>query len=189
VLRGAKVPWGTIASAVADSFQVRVDASAEILRQLTDWGAHLTRNAVLVWAPAIIRPVRCSEAGCEAVSLVRCDACRGFHCLAHARISYQARAICEACVEKAAGIPRPAAPTKGLSHEEKRRKAFRTLGLTSSATFVEATAAYKKLVVRYHPDKAGTEKKRAEFTMKLKALNEAFAVVREHFDGQRKKAA
>src|SRR3989344_5312023 len=63
---------------------------------------------------------------------------------------------------------------------------YTLLGVAKSANKDEIKKAYKKLALKYHPDRAPEEKKR-EYEEKFKEINEAAAVLgddkkRQHYD-------
>lgn len=125
------VPWGTVANAMADGLGARSEAAEEIVRQLTEWGAHLTGNALAKWTVAVAMPVGCDSPDvssgrprpCESHAVVRCDVCGRPCCLAHARIDFMGDAICEVCIGEAKARKR-AAPNETYSrpHGERREK-------------------------------------------------------------------
>ena len=172
---GAKVPWGTIASAVAKEVGTSMSATTEVVEQLKTWGTFLSRNALSKWTSALVRPVACehTRSKCNATGVVTCQACGRRCCLAHVRVSYQADGICETCVA-----------TLVKTGADPLSDAFRALGLDPNVGIIgwaEVKRAYRKLVVKHNADVPQGAKKRAENTKRMQALNAAFAALREHF--------
>lgn len=204
LFRGGKVPWGTIASVVAQNLTDRAGASHEIVEQLKTWGSFLSKNALAKWSVAVLQPVRCgiheADTQCDSVSVAVCS-CGTPCCLAHAYVSYEADAICFACADLVSGraAAREARQRREAEAEASRREraksraeevlrrkaigdAFDVLGLPPNAPFEEVKRHYKKLVVEYSADTPQTERSRARNTRKLQRINDAFAVLRTHFE-------
>ncbi len=98
-----------------------------------------------------------------------------------------AEAICFECVVAAArarGRPQPSQP-----HQEQRQApppqrpgpkreeieaALKTIGLDTTATWEEVESAYKKLLVRYHPDRKRTEVGKEKAEAKFKKVRSAY---------------
>ena len=57
--------------------------------------------------------------------------------------------------------------------------ALRILGLGGNWTSAKAVASFRKLVMKYHPDRAKTDKKRAEWTRIMQAVNVAVSRLRD----------
>ena len=67
------------------------------------------------------------------------------------------------------------------SKSNKKRDFYEILGLQKSATQQEIKAAYRRLALKWHPDKNNNSKESNEF---FKILSEAYSVL---FDPQRRK--
>ena len=67
-----------------------------------------------------------------------------------------------------------------------REEAYKIFGLTSSATDEEIKRVYKKMALRYHPDKNGDSD---ESKKKFQDINEAFRVIMTHESGDQKTGA
>ncbi len=59
--------------------------------------------------------------------------------------------------------------------------ALQVLGLTPTATWTQAKAAHRKLMVTYHPDKQRTTAKKAQAEVKAKEVSAAFEVLKRAF--------
>ena len=59
--------------------------------------------------------------------------------------------------------------------------AYRTLGISPEATDSEVKSAFKRLAVRYHPDKYATESQDVQHAAeeKFKQVNEAYQRIRK----------
>ena len=103
------IPWGTVASVMADNLGADSVAAQEIIEQLKEWGAHLTRNALSKWTVSMMTPTPCDSPdvssgrplACASFAVVKCDVCGRPCCLAHSRVDYMGDAICEVCIGEA----------------------------------------------------------------------------------------
>ncbi len=118
---------------------------------------------------------------CKLPAIGACVVCSGSCCLDHALVKSDGTVICLACVEAAkiqykrsGGRPGPVESPE--DKEELRRKYQKRLGLDPAKKYSEEEikSAYKKLVVKFHPDKAKDDAQREKFTGKSKELNEAY---------------
>ena len=190
-----KFPWGAVASVFAEEIHGRAGAAADILSQLREWGSHLSTNALVAWAPNLIRMAPCESPDvstgkprrCRSTALVECDICGRPCCLAHARIDYFAGGMCEVCV----GVAKSAARREGTRYEAPRPRkasepdvaeALRALKLRPGATWDDVRARYKRLVVKHNADRPQSQKSRDKNTAELKKINGAFEVLRKHFE-------
>jgi hypothetical protein len=118
---------------------------------------------------------------CKLPAVGACVVCSDSCCLDHALVKSDGTVICMACVN-AAKISYKRSPGERGSVEspedkaELQKKYQKRLGLEPSEKYTkeEIKAAYKKLAVKYHPDKAKTDEQREKFTKKSKELNEAY---------------
>ena len=190
-----QVPWATFGEVLSQQLDQRMDATREIVDQLKEWGTHLTSNALRKWSVSLIDPHDCQVphvgaderlSKCTAKGVVLCDCCGRWSCLAHCRVDWQADGLCAVCVGEAKAHVRN---SRADWEEQKRARAqrsvgqsFRTLKLKPSATFMEVKRQYKALVRQYNADQPQSDKQRERNTTRLKKINEAFEVLREHFE-------
>jgi len=200
-----EVPWASFASVVAEQLDSRSAAAEEIVEQLKNWGALLTKNALSKWMAAVAVPTACESPDvstgrpkpCRRHAVVPCDVCGRQCCLAHARVDYMGDAICEVCIGKAKAQFRAAGgvPPREEARQEARRNperrdevaiahALKTLKLPKTATWVAIKAQYRKLAVKHNADRPQTEAQRLKNTERLKQIHAAYAVLREHYEKQ-----
>jgi len=172
------IPWAAIASVVAENVGVRVEATKEIVAQLQMWGSFLSKHAIANWSSSLLSPIACEVPGsrCPSTAVVRCQGCGKRCCLAHVRLSFLAEGICEACIEEKMGIARP------VREGDRLQAALRVMGLHSNASWSEVKSRYRKLAVKHNADVPQSREERAENTKRLKAINAAYAVLRDHFE-------
>jgi DnaJ like chaperone protein len=72
-----------------------------------------------------------------------------------------------------------------LTHEIEH--AYRTLGVSPSASIEEVTRAYRVLIVRHHPDRqiSAGQAARDAATLRAQEINEAYRIVKEHRGNRR----
>lgn len=117
----ANIPWGTVASVMAENMGADSVAAEEVIEQLKEWGAHLTKNALAKWTVSVMAPTPCDSPdvssghpkACASFAVVKCDVCQRPCCLAHARVDYMGDAICEVCIGDAKRMRRAAAWADG----------------------------------------------------------------------------
>ena len=123
---------------------------------------------------------------CTATGVVRCDCCGRWSCLAQCRVDWQADGLCAVCVGEAKAHVRNSRASWEEQKEKRKQRsvggAFRTLKLKPSATLVEVKRQYKTLVRQYNADMPQSDKQRARNTTRLQKINEAFEVLKEHFE-------
>jgi hypothetical protein len=189
------VPWATFGEVISQHLDQRVDATREIVDQLKQWGAHLTSHALSKWSIALVDPHDCQVphigpeghiTKCQATALLCCDICSRWSCLAHCRTDWMADGICAVCIGDAKARHR-SAQSEWEEQKAKRKQrnigaAFRTLKLKPSATLTEVKRQYKTLVRQYNADMPQSDKQRARNTTRLQKINEAFEVLKEHFE-------
>jgi hypothetical protein len=142
---------------------------------------------------------------CPSFAVVRCDVCSRPCCLAHARVDYLGDAICEVCIGEAKarrrasswvdGPPPYARPHAG--HGEPRRQAKappaapgtmsvaearKALKLPKTARWAEIKSQYRKLVLKHNADRPQSDAEREKNTERLKTINAAYAVLKEHHE-------
>jgi len=185
------IPWESFAQVMAKPLEAGADAASEVIGQLTEWGSHFTRNALAKWTLAAIVETPCSlldySSGkpkpCRMHAVCRCDACDKPCCLAHARVNYDADAVCEECVSAVreyyaaqAGVPPGPPPAPSMSAKE--HAALKVLKLPKTATWEEIRKRYRALIVKHNADRPQPEKTRAANTVRLKAINAAYEILR-----------
>jgi DnaJ-domain-containing protein 1 len=190
-----KMPWGAVLSVAVEGLHSKTDSARSVVDQLRDWGALLTKNALMKWSMNLAKGERCespdvssgSPRRCRYVAPLTCDVCSRPCCLAHARVDFYGDAICEVCIGEAkarqrggAVPPRPSAMTPA--------EAFRIFGLRPSVDFSEVKRRYKKLVFELSPDRTQDALKKETRTKRLKKVNAAFVVLSRHFEEKEKAA-
>jgi len=190
-----EVPWSTLVDVLSQNVEQRMEATNEIVEQLKTWGSHLTSHALTKWSMALVSPQPCQvpHVGhdeqlqrCRATAIVRCDSCGRWSCLAHCRVDYQADATCAVCIGEAKAHFRSARDTweqkKQQNQYAKVAAAFKTLKLDETATLGEVKKQYKLLVRQYNADVPQGDRDRQRNTRRLQKINEAFEVLRKHFE-------
>lgn len=137
-----------------------------IADQLGEWFAHLSQNATMQWAPAMVRRRTCDF--CDKDSMSCCIACQGNVCLAHAHVSHRAELLCDECV----GTVLDAVSAKQQSPSA---KAFAFFHLTEHATLGEVTLVYRSRSKDLHPDHRGADRD-------MKLMNEHYEVLKKYFE-------
>jgi hypothetical protein len=190
-----EVPWSTLVDVISQNVEQRLDATHEIVEQLKQWGAHLTSHALSKWSLAVVDPHPCQvpHVGpdeklqrCRATAIVRCDSCGRWTCLAHCRVDYLADATCAVCIGEAKAHFRNARDHWETQKDTKRRErvsaAYRTLKLDEDATFAEVKRRYRSLMREHHADRPQSERERERNTRRMQKINEAFEVLKKHFE-------
>lgn len=176
--------WNSVAQAFLHSIRsevgARADAANEIIGQIASWGSHLAKNASERWIVAVADPQPCRHKPkpghtCGLHALARCDVCSTPVCLAHARIDFLGNAICFGCVRAAMRLQGPVVSDAVVD-------ALKALGLKKTAIWEEIALAYKKAVLKHHPDRATNAKDRAKREAKMKEINAAHATLKKHYE-------
>lgn len=144
--------------------------------QLGQWGAQLAQNAPVQWAAHIANPSDCDHSKrCHEQGLVTCIKCHRTHCLAHTMLNHLGEGLCMRCVCATANVP---LPTDNPIEAE-----LRVLGLDPDASYDldEIAAQYKRLAKKHHPDRARSNKARAEAEVRLRDINVAYGAVRKYY--------
>jgi hypothetical protein len=138
---------------------------------------------------------------CTRHAIAACDVCGRNVCLEHARVDHRGEAICFPCIAaamKAAkqngqsffdgntgtdrgyenpppppGSPGAQNPNTEQARREALREAYKIIGVKQSCTDAELKSAYKKLAVKWHPDKYTDPVKKADAETKIKRINRA----------------
>jgi hypothetical protein len=149
------------------------------------WCQQIAARVPAAWFhPRVVRrrcdmPTRNGQ--CKARAATMCAVCRRDVCLSHCYVNVEAAVICEACVAEVRKHVTPtvnSAPGPEEQQEPAKRvvatradidRAWRILGLDELATDAEIAAAYKKLLKKWHPDKASAADK-AKYEAKFKAV-------------------
>lgn len=208
------VPWGTFASVMSENLGASSDAAEEIVDQLKQWGAFLTKNALSKWTVSVATAQACGSPDvstgrprqCASYAVVKCDVCGRPCCLAHARVDYMGDAICEVCIGEAKMRARMGQSIPYEPKEEPRRRrereaqpppepgpmtvaeARKALKLPKGAGWAETKAQYRKLVLKHNADRPQTDAEREKNTARLKKFNEAYAVLKAHYEKKREAA-
>jgi len=156
-------------------------------------------------------PVGRRGEGCDHAAVANCVVCFRPACLQHGLIDSTGDIICYPCTQEAKVLVPPARRARAAAsggrarssagepppppHEEAARPgkpttqqvmaALVVLGLTPSATWEQAKAAHRKLMVTYHPDKQRTAAKKAQAEVKAKEVSAAFEVLKRAFPDAR----
>ncbi len=201
------IPWETFAQVMAPNVGQSAVAAHAIVQQLKEWGAHLTKNALLKWSVTALTPTPCDcpeRAGkhsipCSSLAVLRCDACGRPCCMAHARIDYMGDGICEVCIIEAQERGRANYGTYARPHAEPsapERKpgemtpaqALKVLKLPATATWRQIRRQYRLLALTYNADRPQSDKQRARNTARLVKLNAAYEVLRAQYEQKREAA-
>jgi len=204
------VPWDTFARVMAPNVGQSAVAAHNIVQQLKEWGAHLTKNALLKWSMTALTPTPCDcpelsgnhARPCSALAVLRCDACGRPCCMAHARIDYEGDGICEICIIGAQERGRATYGTYSRPHardavppaperkpgEMTPGQALKALKLPVTATWQQVRRQYHRLAVKYNADRPQTDKQRAANTERLKKFNAAYEVLRAQYEQKREAA-
>lgn len=182
---------------MAESVGDGAGAAGDIAGQVREWATYLITNALIKWPEVLSSGVTCESPDvssgkprpCQNHALATCDICGRRCCLAHARVDYMADAICEECIGKAKARARAEPKAKPPTTDPQRvRRAFRTLGLKPSATYEEVRTKYRELVFKWNADRPQSAKSRERNTVRLQRLNDAYRVLREHFEAKKEAA-
>ena len=118
---------------------------------------------------------------CKLPAVGACVVCASSCCLDHSFVKSDGTVICMACVNAAKiqykRSPGERGPVESQEDKAELQKKYqKRLGLEPDEKYSEEEikAAYKKLAVKYHPDKAKTDEQREKFTKKSKEFNEAY---------------
>lgn len=135
--------------------------------------------------------------GCSNQAVTVCDCCAHRTCLHHCRIDANGDAICFECVAEArravSAKPRhpphgdPRRPPAGHQHaagkqqappaKMTRAQALKVFGLKSSADAEEVKSAYRKLALRWHPDRHQGEEAKRKATARFLQIQTAYDVL------------
>jgi len=161
------------------------------LQRYIPWATELLTTGVSKWSTVQESGFKCDTrlrgkttgdiVTCKLPAIGACVVCNGSCCLDHALVKSDGTVICLACVEgakihfkKSGGRPGPVESEENKA--ELKKKYLRRLRLDPSEKYSEdeIKTAYKKLAVKYHPDKAKDDEQREKFNKILKEINEAF---------------
>ena len=185
-----KLPWGAVLSVAVEGLQAKTDTARSVVDQLRDWGALLTKNALMKWSVNLASERLCQSPDvsgtaprrCLYIAPLVCDVCGRPCCLAHARVDFQGDAICEVCIGEAKARQRGGAAPPAHRPAMTVAEAFRVFGLRHSVDFAEVKKRYKKLVFELSPDRTQDAAKKETRTKRLKKVNAAFVVLSKHFE-------
>lgn len=134
---------------------------------------------------------------CEHVAVGLCSLCRELVCLPHSAVTMGGHVTCVRCMAEMAPLmrervrarppappppePQRAPPPRPAGEDEAvlRKKHLKTMGLKDPATYEEVRAQFRKLALKYHPDRA-PEQKRAAASKKMVELNAAYQWLDAH---------
>jgi len=204
------IPWDTFAQVMAPNIGQSAVAAHDIVQQLKEWGAHLTKNALLKWSVTALTPTPCEcqersgkrPTPCRSLAVLQCDACGRPCCMAHARIDYMGDGICEPCIIEAqergranyGTYARPHAGEEEATAPERKpgemtpAQALKALKLPVTATWQQIRRQYHRLAVKYNADRPQTDKQRVQNTERLKKINAAYEVLRAQYEQKREAA-
>jgi hypothetical protein len=172
---------------LAQTIESYLDESAQrlLLTVLLPWAANVARFAPSKWVLPVDGPHVCAferkpDEWCGAQAAACCLLCGMPVCVGHCLVAMDATVVCFPCMRTAAQhVKRWRPPVRSPGSNGDLAWAYRTLGVDPDADDQDVKRAYKKLVARYHPDRAGRDKEGAELDAKLfKAIDEAYAAVR-----------
>lgn len=164
-------------------------AGERVMTQLRPWFTRLASNALPRWLPALVVGTPCHIGVLEGTTTRRCanhavgncGLCGRASCLSHSFVNELGEVVCFVCVvhykgqgapppppPPNAGNPRSAAPTVA--------QARKTLGVSKDASWEDVVRAYKRRVLKTHPDRGGTEEK-------FRKVQEAFETLKEEYGG------
>ena len=195
------IPWGQVASVMAENLGAGTVAAQEVIEQLKEWGSHLTKNALSKWTVSVVTPTPCESPdvssgrpkSCGSYAVVKCD-CAGATAASPTpeSITWATRSAKSASAKRKRecgrltgyarpqGHKSPPKPEAGMS----RADALRTLKLRAEASWPEIKVQYRKLVVKHNADQPQSDAQRAKNTERLKKINVAFAALKQEHEKQ-----
>ena len=196
-----------IIGAVVGGLGSGINTSNPMANHYLQYVVSMAEQAFARWSAVSQSGMRCQigqhtddgqDIRCTAPAIAGCMVCGANVCLHHALVSPK-YVMCFACAEgaaRAAAARSPRTEQKSspfgfvdpdeaeAKDEALRKKHLKTLGLEGDPTDEEVKAAFKRLVLEHHPDRAPQHKKAAKHK-KLREINEAYTWLTQ----QRKKAA
>lgn len=174
---GPSPPWGRIAATFLTGLQTAQQGGRQVVEQLVQWGALLTRNAATQWSQYALHPTHCAAENCVAQALVPCAVCGKTYCLGHVLVSYRAEGLCESCALRFVSQER-----KHKSSKDIVAAARKVLRLSEDATWEDVRDAYRAMAAEHHPDKQRSAAGRAKAEKRMKEINAAYATLKLHFE-------
>ena len=153
-----------------------------LMHQLSTWFRGVSTSALGKWA--LIPNEQCTAPRCRSGAVAPCVACEEPTCLQHAFLGPDASIVCKLCVDATVEMAdeefedddEDEQPAPAPQPPDERRAALREMGLKQGATWQEVQAKFRKLSLKYHPDrqtkKTPAQKERAE--EKFKRVTEAY---------------
>lgn len=168
--------------------------------ELRPWLQELAFNAAPKWLPRMVFEFPCGVpsyvagrpvAACPRLAVANCDCCGQPVCLDHARFDKHGDAICFVCVAGAIQAKRVGQPPPGPApiDDAALKRARRVLGVRAADPWSEVTAAYKRLLAQWHPDRFKTEKERAKAETRFKDIRAAYDLLQKHREQTEERAA
>jgi hypothetical protein len=177
---------GSVLSAFMQGVDTVAGPQKRVIQQVTEFFGHFSRSAVERFSPMLARPTRCSMAGCQAEAVAQCMGCGDPACMAHLHVSHRAEGVCDQCVRDLMELKgkqcRPPSGRDATAQEV--RKALRTLGVRSGATWAEVQRAHRRAAAENHPDRVRTHAQKRKAEDKSKRINAAFELLRRHYERQ-----
>jgi DnaJ-domain-containing protein 1 len=175
--------WGGVASAFLAGLETMAGPQKRIIDQLSQFATHFTRSALERWPGQTLQEAACVMQDCGGEAVLRCLACGQPVCLAHIHVSHRAEGVCDQCVRDLVHMKGAEAPRAGRAPTATEiRKALKTLGLRSGASWQQIQRAHRKLAAQYHPDRAPSDTARGMLEDRVKRINVAFEVLRVHHE-------
>jgi hypothetical protein len=159
------------------------------------------------WLPYLVAGVRCSvltpHGPCGGGAIQQCAICQHPTCLQHAMFHTNGDVVCVRCVNEYAalrarqhtgaqgsvGVPPPRQPPPSAQHDDEhdeltRRRYLKTLDLPAGASWDEIQQQFKRLALRYHPDRhqQAAPAKRDRMAAKFKSVTTAYNWLRAQND-------
>jgi hypothetical protein len=166
-----------------------------LMRSVLTWVSTVQAHAVQRWKPIMESGIRCALRPrgpdgqfkpCKEPAIGACGFCGEPTCLGHAMIDAHANVMCHKCVNVAAqkmgvpmggvrpNVPPPSDPASDAHEAELREKYLRVLELEEPVSENEIATQFRKLMVKYHPDRQFTEKKKKSAHERAKKISEAY---------------
>lgn len=167
-----------------------VETSDPVSASFISWASRIQEHIFTRWHSVAATGIPCSKfvgrtGRCTQPAVSTCRFCRQPTCLHHAAVAQNGELWCLPCMVRAEGILRarqqpPAA--RAPDEAAVRRQKLEVLGLGAEATAEDVHAAFKKLSLRYHPDRhvSASADKQKKAGIRYRAITEAYHWLQAH---------